>query len=193
MVLFFTRLPAPGLLLPTLTDRGRGMTAPPTYFWKWYFISQTPDPRKSKLLRFRFYFLATSGCLNECIREAMGPILPFQLALRVKLASWFPIQIEICTPLGWPSVLQANVQRTAPRPARPYMQQHVQEHTIYTHIVKACIWSTTGKQACIVSVHIQLEVREEALWMLHRRADKHTDCHTDRYRDRWHLWYRRTD
>ena len=85
MVLFFTRLPAPGLLLPTLTDRGRGVTAPLAYVWKWYFISQTPDPSKSKLLRFRFYFLATSECLNQCIREAMGPILSFQLALRVEL------------------------------------------------------------------------------------------------------------
>ena len=163
MVLFFTRPPAPGILFSTLTDRGEGVTAPLTYIWKWYFISQTPEPRKSKLLRFRFYFLATSECLDQCIREA------------------------------WPSALQANVQSTTPGPARPYMQQHVQGHHIYTHTVKACKWTTTGKQDCIVSVHMQMEVRKEALWTLHRRADKHTDCHTDRYRDRWYLWYRRTD
>ena len=30
----------------------------------------------------------------------MGPILATQLALRVILASWFPIQVELCTPLG---------------------------------------------------------------------------------------------
>ena len=30
----------------------------------------------------------------------MGPILATQFALRVKLANWFPIQIELCTPLG---------------------------------------------------------------------------------------------
>ena len=95
MVLFFTRLPAPGILFSTLTDRGEGVTAPLTYIWKWYFISQTPDPRKSELSRFRFYFLATSESLSQCIRVA------------------------------WPWVLQANVQSTAPRPARPYMQPHV--------------------------------------------------------------------
>ena len=33
-------------------------------------------------------------------RGPMGPTLAFQLALRVKLASWFPIQVEICPPLG---------------------------------------------------------------------------------------------
>ena len=30
----------------------------------------------------------------------MGLTLAFQLALRVRLASWFPIKIEIFTPLG---------------------------------------------------------------------------------------------
>ena len=30
-------------------------------------------------------------------RGPLGPILAFQLALRVVLASWFPIQIELCT------------------------------------------------------------------------------------------------
>ena len=33
-------------------------------------------------------------------RGPLGPILAFQFALRVILASWFPIQIELCTPLG---------------------------------------------------------------------------------------------
>jgi hypothetical protein len=33
-------------------------------------------------------------------RGPLGPILAFQLALRVVLASWFPIQVELCTPLG---------------------------------------------------------------------------------------------
>ena len=48
------------------------MTAPLTYIWKWYFISQTPDPRKRKFLHVRFDFLVSSGCLSQCLREGLA-------------------------------------------------------------------------------------------------------------------------
>ena len=47
------------------------MTAPLTYIWKWYSISQTPDPRKRKFLHVRFDFLVSSGCLSQCLREGL--------------------------------------------------------------------------------------------------------------------------
>ena len=49
----------------------------------------------------------------------MGPSLAFQLALRVELASWFPIQVEICTPLGNHMGAGAHEQWWAPHRIPP--------------------------------------------------------------------------